>query len=108
MPPSAAFEAWLGSLRFKFMRALERLRSVLRTPAFMAAAAASECGECEDGEGGDAATPLFTGDSMRDVEGERDGGSEFKSGMLRPGSAAPVTAGSGVVLTCGGLGIKMT
>jgi hypothetical protein len=72
-----------GSLRLRCIRALERLRcSVLLAPAFKAAVAARECGECDGGDGGDAAAPLPAVDNIRDVEGDLEGGKEFRSGIL--------------------------
>lgn len=65
-----------------FMRALDRLRSVLRAPALKAAVAARECGECEDGDGGDAAAPLLADESIRDEEGDLEGGKELRSGIF--------------------------
>lgn len=79
-PPSAA--VWFpGSFRFKCMRALDLRRSIPRAPALKAAVAASECGEYDEGDGGETDVPLFAGGIMREEDGEREGGRELRSGI---------------------------
>ena len=70
------------SPRLRFIRALDLRRSVLRAPALSAAVAARECGEWDEGEGGDAGAGLLAGERMREVDGEREGGRELRSGAI--------------------------